>query len=105
MSKISLETHPVTLTIWRQIGINTKMSIGAREPFTDEENRTLMFRVGPARPYQNIMITLNAMDTYDIKFYVITPNLDIIREEDVKDIYVENLNETLCRMVDNSESK
>lgn len=100
----------ITETIYRQITLGTKMACGARDFVSGDDCAIdgickgmpfLWFRVGGNRKLQKVVVALNlATDTYNILF------IDINRKtcacttlEQAEDIYVENMNDVIYRMV------
>jgi hypothetical protein len=101
---MTAETEPKPSAItWSQLSIGTKMAIGAREPSSTDEGRTLRIRVGGAAK-RYITVTLEWTDTYTVK--LIGPPLKADGPdawchvyEESSDIYVDQLNDVVYRMV------
>ncbi len=83
-------------TIWAQLTMQTKMAIGARDVLADGDKITM--RVG-GRAHRKITIKLNGLDLYDISFGKLTRGLDFIVLKIKMSVGVEELNETVYRMV------
>lgn len=62
---MTTEAPSVGQTIWSQIPIGVKMSLGARQAQTLDNGLT--FLVGPGNPRRRIDIRLNGSDTYEIQ--------------------------------------
>lgn len=100
-AKATPDTHRVAFEIFRQISIDTKMSCGCRDWVADESS--LKFTVGGGRHTKKIIVTLNWMDTYDIRFVVIEFNskkaTQIIGDQEICGVYADQLNDTIYTLV------
>ncbi len=86
----------VANTIWRQIGIQTKMACGAREPMGDANSLTFRVTIKPNQRHK-IVVTLDPSDTYTVKLYSVR-NGEVKVVEEADDIYCEVLSEVIYRM-------
>ncbi len=91
-------------TIWTQIEMGVKMSLGARQPVGSDDNKDcnayLHFTVGPCRKgLDKIVIRLNPLDTYDIELIRMKrKTYEQITLAIANNVYVENLNRVLLDM-------
>lgn len=84
----------------QQIGIGNLMAVGARDYFTDGPAK-FGFKVGSARgSTKAITITLEASDTYTVKFTAMSNRTYRITEtEEVSDVYADQLGQIVYSMV------
>lgn len=81
--------------IWTQITIGTKMACGARRPMCVNDN-TLTFDVLSGAK-NAIVVTLDPSDTYTVQ-RTKRKKYNVTVEEEMSDVYVDNLNEVIYRM-------
>ena len=88
-------------TIWRQIPVMTRMSVGARKPIGGETS--IVFKVLNGTRWINVR--LDPCDTYTVTFFRkkrVTREEIIIHEE--SDIYNSDLADTIYRMTHQRET-
>ena len=104
--------HPsIAETIWQQIPIGVKMSLGVREQVQRNRDRSLVMKVGPNNSRFQLWVTLNGHDLYDIVLlkgvtrykerYTVVDALHCQGVRNVwtrHDIFAEQLGEVLLRM-------
>ena len=83
--------------IWKQISTATKMACGARDAAYQNEPAYIQFTVANGRG-KKIQIMLNPSDLYDVA-YIQVGKKGIKTLEEASDVFVEDLNETIYRMV------
>jgi len=97
MTQEEIKNHPGQ-TIWKQIGLMTKMSCGAREARLIEDG--ICFKVG-GKPMRYIDVALDlASDTYTVHYYRLKrTDYSRVTLDVATGIYAEMLNEILYNAV------
>ena len=87
----------VASTIRMQLGGSGKLSamISAKNWMAYKSG--LGFKFSGCRKWDHIRITLNSMDTYDIKFYRVVSTTGQLKEKNINGIYCDGLKETIER--------
>jgi len=86
-------------TLRQQIGIGVLMSCGARDWVLDGD--AVMFRVGPGRKLRKLIITLDPMDTYTVRFVEMNrKTYEIVADETVEGVGDHNIGAVVRRMGD-----
>lgn len=78
--------------IYNQIGKKAMFMMGAKNVAGDDNS--LSFKISGSPKFNYIKITLNSLDTYDIKFIKIFNN-KITREEEVNGVYNDQLKDII----------
>lgn len=82
----------VARTILEQVGVGTRMAIGARDMMYGDDSLTM--RVGSSNVTRHIRIRLDPNDTYSIRYTSINRrNFDVIELENAAGVYCDNLSE------------
>jgi len=92
------ETMNAGQIIWSQITVGTKMACGARQAVAGEDG--LHFVVGRSKLTKIVVKLDRALDLYDVEFVRFnrrTYEMKVV--ESANGVFVENLNETIYRMV------
>jgi len=97
LRELLVESSKIGSTIWKQLHMSTKMSVGARKPALLK--RGITFQVH-SKPMRYIEITLSYLDLYDIKYYRLKRGSykEIVISEKTM-IGVENLNSVVYSLV------
>ena len=83
-------------TIWRQISVQTKMAVGARSPYADDDSVT--FKVH-SKPRRYIIVALTPRDTYRVRHMRLDRRNRPVELGTHEDVYVDTLNEVIYRLV------
>lgn len=93
-----MTSRAVATTIWKQISVGAKMSVGAREP-TATSDTELRFKVGRGRHW--VLVNLDTgKDTYTVRYVKQknAPSYEVVTLKTFDDIYAENLSELLVEI-------
>jgi hypothetical protein len=87
--------NTIPQTIYSQISISTKMSVGARKPIGG--SNYLIFDVLTGSQHK-VKITLNSLDLYDVQRLRIRKH-EVIVVEELNNVYADQLNDVIYGFV------
>jgi hypothetical protein len=88
--------------IWKQIGKNTKWTVGAKHPMLTKKG--IQFQIqSPKGKQLAITVELEPSDTYLVRLYEVNKKTyDIVVLKEINDVYVEDLNRIILYFVEGS---